>query len=136
MRDPACQELAAYRLEKAKSCLDEATLLWGSGKLLATASRSYYAIFHAIRAVLVLDALDFKKHSAVIAKFRELYIKTGTFDVVYSDLIGAAFDLWVDSDYEDFFLVTKEEIEEQLVGASAFIVAVESYLFGNSQGQK
>ncbi|MCI8916070.1 MAG: HEPN domain-containing protein [Oscillospiraceae bacterium] len=32
-------------------------------------NRAYYAIFHAMGAVLALDEEDYKKHSAVIARF-------------------------------------------------------------------
>ena len=39
--------------------------------------RSYYAIFHAMRAVLALDGIDMKRHSGVMSEFRRLYIKTG-----------------------------------------------------------
>lgn len=85
-------------------------------------------MFHAMRAVLALDGLDFKKHSAVMGKFRELYIKTGIFDISYSKMIGDAFDIRGDSDYEDFFLVAKEEVVEQLQNAEVFIVAVKAYL--------
>ena len=38
-------------------------------------NRAYYAIFHAMRAVLALDGEDFKKHSAVIARFTLNYLK-------------------------------------------------------------
>ena len=80
------------------------------------------------RAILALDGLDFKKHSAVIAKFRELYIKPGIFDAVYSRMIGEAFDLRGDCDYEDFYLVTKQEVEDQIHNATDFLTAVQKYI--------
>lgn len=39
-------------------------------------NRAYYCIFHAMRAVLALDGEDYKKHSAVIARFTLNYLKT------------------------------------------------------------
>lgn len=98
------------------------------GDYAASANRSYYAIFHGIRAVLALDSLDFKKHSVVIAKFRERYIKSGVFDISFSRIIGEAFDLGGECDYEDFYLVTKQEVEEQIQNASVFLKAVEEYM--------
>lgn len=80
------------------------------------------------RAVLALDSLDFKKHSVVIAKFRERYIKSGVFDISFSRIIGEAFDLGGECDYEDFYLVTKQEVEEQIQNASVFLKAVEEYM--------
>lgn len=98
------------------------------GDYATSANRSYYAIFHAIRAVLALDGLDFKKHSAVIAKFREFYIKPGYFDVRFSRIIGEAFDLRGDCDYEDFYVVTKQAVDEQLNQAAEFISEVERFI--------
>ena len=79
-------------------------------------------------ALLALDSLDFKKHSAVIAKFRELYVKTGEFDVKFSRMVGEAFDLRTDCDYEDFYVVSKQEVEEQLKNATAFLEEMEHYI--------
>lgn len=45
------------------------------GELKTANNRAYYSIFHAMRAILALDEVDFKKHSGVIAYFRENYIK-------------------------------------------------------------
>lgn len=98
------------------------------GDYATSANRSYYAIFHAIRAVLALDGLDFKKHSAVIGKFRELYIKPGYFDIRFSRIIGEAFDLRGDCDYEDFYVVTKQEVEDQIDHADDFISEVEKFI--------
>ncbi len=85
-------------------------------------------MFHAARAVLAIDGLDFKKHSAVIGKFRESYIKAGIFDVSLSKMIGDAFDIRGDSDYEDFFLLPKEEIIEQLHNAEIFVATIKNYI--------
>lgn len=120
--------LCRYRMEKARQCLVTAKNTMYDGDYATSANRSYYAIFHGMRAILALDSLDFKKHSAVIARFRELYIKTGDFDIVYSRIIGEAFDLRGDCDYEDFYLVTKTEVETQIKNAAQFLDAVESYI--------
>ena len=120
--------LCRYRIEKARQCLITANDIMYNGDYASSANRSYYAILHGIRSVLALDGLDFKKHSAVIGKFRELYIKTGLFDVSFSRMIGEAFDLRSDCDYEDFYLVTKAEVEDQIKNTAQFLDAVESYI--------
>ena len=77
------KELSEYRIEKAKSALLSARSLAGQGYWADSANRSYYAIFHALRAVLALDAFDSKKHSGVISYFLEHYIKTKLLDSYY-----------------------------------------------------
>ena len=92
------------------------------------ANRSYYAVFHCMRSVLALCAVDFSKHSAVGAYFRKEYIKTGIFDVSMSDIISEAFDIRSDSDYNDYFVISKIEVEEQILNAQYFYDRVEEYV--------
>lgn len=91
-------------------------------------NRSYYAIFTTIRALLAENEIDFKKHSAVIAYFRQHYIKTEIFNVKFSKYIGDAFEIRNDCDYEDFFFVSREESEMQYNRAVEFYESVRNYL--------
>ena len=92
------------------------------------ANRSYYAIYHAIRAVLALDGIDMKKHSGTIGEFRKLYVKTGIFSEDDSNIIGDAFEIRTDADYDDFFVVSINDIKEQIKEAELFVNKVEQYL--------
>lgn len=120
--------LAEYRLESAKEKYDVAVLLYNEGKYKDAANRAYYSIFNGLRAVLALEAIDFKKHSGVISYFRQSYIRTGIFDNEFSDIIGSAFLIRNQSDYEDFFVVSKEETKVQCDNALKFINEVSKYL--------
>lgn len=84
-----------------------------------------------MRSILALDGQDFAKHSGVSAYFRKEYIKTGIFDVEYSDIIKEAFDIRSDSDYDDFFVVSKSDVEEQIQNAKKFYEAVKAYVKQN-----
>ena len=97
-------------------------------KLRSAANRAYYAIFHAMRAVLALDGVDMKHHSGIISEFRKRYIKTGVFDASLSGLISELFDVREGSDYNDFFIVSKADTAEQVQSAGTFLAAVETYL--------
>lgn len=92
------------------------------------ANRSYYAVFHAMRAVLALEGIDYKKHSAVISHFRQYYIKTNQFPVQYSNTINNLFQIRLKSDYDDFFVVSKADVSEQIVEAEQFVNFVKRYL--------
>lgn len=72
-------EFAKYRLEKAKEALISAKLLYDNNDLIGTNNRAYYSIFYAIRAVLALERVDFKKHKDVISYFNKNYVKTEIF---------------------------------------------------------
>lgn len=59
---------AQYRLERAKQALNTAENNFRELRdYTAANNRAYYAIFYAIRAVLALEAKDFKRHKDVIA---------------------------------------------------------------------
>ena len=70
---------ARYRLERAKEDLKAAELLYKNDSFLAANNRAYYAIFRAIRAVLALERVDFKRHKDVIGYFNHHYVKTEIF---------------------------------------------------------
>lgn len=126
--DKTRADLSIYRLETARQCLTSAKALADISDYKGAANRSYYAIFHSMRSVLALEAKDFSKHAAVGAFFRKDYIKTGVFDVRMSDIISEAFDIRTDSDYDDYFVISRKEVEEQIENARYFYEQVEEYV--------
>ncbi|MDR0862997.1 MAG: HEPN domain-containing protein [Oscillospiraceae bacterium] len=121
---------AKYRLDTARVCLNSAKILLENGDFKSAANRSYYCIFHAMRAVLAIDTFDSKKHSGIISMFRQKYIKTGIFAAEFSDVIENAFSIRNKSDYDDFFVISKEEVTQQIANARVFLEAVENYIGG------
>ena len=81
-------EISKARFDHAKECLQDAKLLLASESYRSAAKRAYYAIFHAMRAVLALDGVDMTHHSGIISEFRKRYIKTGAFDTSLSGIIS------------------------------------------------
>ena len=67
MRNKEVETLAKYRIEQSKENLEEAEVLFKNNKFKGANNRAYYAIFHAIKAILALEQIDLKKHSSVIA---------------------------------------------------------------------
>lgn len=128
MPENAWLELSQYRIKNAEETLETAELLYENQRYKDRINRSYYVIFHAMRAVLALEGADYKKHSGVIARFREGYIKPGILPVELSDIIGQASLIRNQSDYEDFFLASAEEAKEQLANAKAFLEEIQRYL--------
>ena len=94
-------------------------------------NRSYYAIFTTIRALLAENEIDFKKHSAVISYFRQHYIKTKIFNVKFSQYVGDAFEIRNNCDYEDFYIVSREDAETQYNNAVEFYDAIKNFLTRN-----
>ena len=124
----AQKDYANYRLEKSKEDLSAAHLLFDNGSYRIANNRAYYSIFHALRAMLVFDNYDSSKHSGIIAEFRRRYIKNGIFPVEMSKMIGSAFTIRNASDYDDMFLASREDTEEQIANAEYIHNAILEYI--------
>lgn len=120
--------LSNARYLRAQECLEAARLLLNAGDFKSAANRSYYAVFHAMRSVLAFDGIDMKHHSGIISEFRRLYIKTDILDKSLSPIISVLFNTRQDSDYDDFFFISKAEVTEQIANAETFLVAIGQYL--------
>ena len=121
-------ELARYRMEKAKEMLSAADGNLNIGQYKTSLNRSYYAVFHAMRAANIVKGFDSSKHSGVIAFFNKEYLKEGLMDRKLSSIIKNSSFLREKSDYDDFFIASKKDAEIQLENAKVFLAAVETYL--------
>lgn len=119
---------AKYRLDRAKEDLIDAQISYKNSRYLNANNRAYYAILHAIRAVLALERVDFKKHKDVLAYFNQYYVKTEKFPKIMSKKITQARKIREDSDYDDEFEPTDEQTKMQLDTAEELIKLVEEYL--------
>ncbi len=122
------KELAGYRMKRAEEMLDAASGNLEIGQYKTSLNRSYYAIFHAMRAANILKGFDSSKHSGVIAFFNKEYLKENILDRNLSVIIKNSAFLREKSDYDDFYIASRKEAEKQLKDAQVFLHAVEKYL--------
>lgn len=129
MDKEAIESFAKYRLEKAKDTLDTAEAILKIGKDFTSANnRAYYAIFYAIRAVLALEQIDFKKHKDVIAYFNKNYVNKEIFPKNIGRRIAQAQRIREDSDYDDEYQPSLEKTQNQIDTAKEFIDLAEKYI--------
>ena len=121
-------DLCCYRLDRAKKCLSSAKILVESDDYCSAANRSYYSIFHSIRSLLALEGVDFSKHSGVMSYFQKNYVKTGIFGKEYSKILTEAFEVRSESDYDDYYIISKEEVKEQIQNAEFFLNGIMVYV--------
>ena len=125
------KDLVSIRFDRAKEMLGAAQVNFEQGELKTSLNRSHYAIFHAMRSVNLISGFDSSKHSGVIAHFNQYYLKTNELDSSLSDIIKKASYCREKSDYDDFYIVSKEETEEQLKNAKIFLDNVDKYIKDN-----
>ena len=120
--------LSNYRLEKAKQDFETAKINFEHCMLAQSVNRSYYSAFHALRALLAYDKFDSKRHSSILGYFNKNYIANGKIEQEYYRIIVSAFDIRTRSDYQDFYIVDKDDARKLLVDVERFIKMIESYI--------
>ena len=121
-------ELAEYRLTRAKEMLSASKGNLEIGQYKTSLNRSYYAVFHAMRSANALKGFDSSKHSGVIAFFTNEYLKTEILDRKLAVIIKDSSLCREKSDYDDFYVAGKTEAEEQLKNEEYFVQEVEKYV--------
>lgn len=120
--------ISKIRLERAVEFFGDAIALYKEGRYRSAASRLYFSVFHAMRAVLALDGIDRKHHSGIISEFRRLYVKTGVFDREVSSIIATMSLMRHDSDYDDYIPIDKEDLDDMIPKVDKLITEVQNYL--------
>lgn len=121
------KDLVLYRLETAKKDLKSAKVLLEIDDCKGANNLAYYAIFHAINAVHAVSGKAYKRHKDAIANFNKDYVKTSIFPREIGRKIGQAEEIRHASDYDDFYIASKEESERQIAVAEEFIKLSEHY---------
>jgi uncharacterized protein (UPF0332 family) len=119
--DITVKDLALYRLKVAEERLNAAQILFERRMYADTVSRAYYAIFQAARAALALKRLDSRKHSGIISLFNQQFVKTNILPKDHGKILKRTRDLREASDYDDFYLVSREEAQVAIEDACKFI---------------
>lgn len=133
MRQPELPEIgdksdvAKHRLRVAKEDLQAAYLLLEANSYRGANNRAYYAIFHAVSAVLVMEGVAFKKHKDTLAYFNKNYVATEIFPRNLGRKIVKAEEIRHESDYDTFYIASKEITVEQIQTAEQLIELVEEY---------
>lgn len=105
-------------------------LLLEAGELRGANNRAYYSIYHAISSVHALDGNAYKRHKDALANFNKAYVKTKIFSRELGRKISEAVEIRHASDYDDFYIATREEAEEQIETAKELLRQIEIYVQG------
>ena len=118
------QDLCNYRIDQAKETINVAKLCFENGHYKDAINRSYYAAFYAVKAVLALDNIDFKRHKDVVATFNRDYIASGMYEKEIGRLLSRLQKKRENSDYDDFYIASKEEAEDQIKFAEQIVMSI------------
>ena len=130
------KDLIFYRIETAQSDIKAAEILLNATEFRGANNRAYYGIYHAISAIHALDGNAYKRHKDALANFNKNYIKTEIFPRKLGRKIVEAEEIRHASDYDDFYIASKEESERQISVADEFIILAEKYCMEQLEKQK
>ena len=122
------RDLVLYRIETSKSDIKAAEILLNAREFRGANNRAYYGIYHAVSAIHALDGNAYKRHKDALANFNKNYVKTEIFPRKLGKRIGESEEIRHASDYDDFYIATREEAEEQIQTAKELVKLVEEYV--------
>ncbi len=119
-------------LEKAVNTMAQIPELQRLGYWDNIANRLYYAVFHAVNALLINDGHPVNTHRGVIALFGNYYIRTGLFASEDGRLYSDLQTMRNNSDYNCSYDATQQEIEPMILPAKNLIAKVSNYIRENN----
>ena len=122
------RDLVLYRIETSKSDIKAAEILLNAREFRGANNRAYYGIYHAVSAIHALDGNAYKRHKDALANFNKNYVKTEIFPRKLGKRIVESEEIRHASDYDDFYIATREEAEEQIQTAIELVKLVEEYV--------
>jgi uncharacterized protein (UPF0332 family) len=118
------KDLAAYRLDKAETFLNDARTLLDTSSYGSSANRSYYAMLSAARSLLILRGISADTHDGVKTMLSREFIKTGLLPKQMGEIFRSLQARRVDSDYGDYVDITEEEARDSMAKAARFLSEV------------
>lgn len=104
-------EYVKYRIETAHKTFDAAKILAENGFWNSAVNRLYYALFYAVNALLVLNEIQTKSHSATKSQFSLFFVKTGKFEKKHGRLLSELSDWRQKGDYDNIFDYNNESVK-------------------------
>ena len=126
------EDLCIYRIRNAVETLGVAALCLESQHYKDSINRIYYAAFYAIKAVLALEEIDFKRHKDAVAYFNKTYVATEIFSRETGKKLGRLKQERESSDYDDFYVASLTDATDQYNSAKLIIDEIEKYLADKS----
>ena len=122
--------LAVIRMERARELLGEVQELLEKNSYKSANSRAFYAIEKCVKALLATEQVEVLTHNGAMKMFNMKFIHSGDGNFTAEDYrkIAKAEQIRNASDYDDFYIASREETRQQVENALYFVEKVEMYL--------
>ena len=131
LNDEERKLLVEFEIEKAHKLIDQFTILENAALWDTLANRVYYAVFHAVTALLIMNGLHAGSHQGVSVLFNKHFVKENLVDEKYGRLLARLENMREKSDYTCLFETTKEEVMPMIPQAKEMISIIENLINSN-----
>lgn len=125
-------ESADFYLKKAINLLEDSKILLEASRFESSVSRSYYAMFHATKAILETISISSHTHVGVNVAFNKYFVKTGLVDVKYAKILKKGEIQRMIGDYEIGRGVNQKDATEMFSMAEEYLNVIKNYIEKNS----
>lgn len=133
LKDNERKDLVNLYLDKARQTVGECEIAIVAESWGMAANRMYYALFHAVTALLVNDGIPVGSHRGVKALFGQHYVLTGKFTSDNSKLLAQMETLRDKADYNIMYVATREQVMPHIGEVKKFIDEIEEYVESTKQ---
>ena len=120
--------MVSLELEKADSTFAEHEGLTENGYWNTLANRLYYALFHAVSALLISDGREVGSHKGAAIRFHQYYVRQGIFTDDEGSFYSQMETLREKADYNCFFKVTEADITARIEPTRKLIEKTKAYI--------
>lgn len=119
-------------LEKSDRTFADVLFCANEGKWEAAANRLYYALFHAMSALLISDGFPVKTHRGIMAMFGEHYVRTEIFSKQDGALLSELVIMRDNADYNCFYETNEEKLKPYIDPTKSLIDKIAAYISSKS----
>lgn len=120
--------IVGLEIEKAENIVSQINELEKLSYWDNIANRLYYALFHAVSALLIFDKHNVSTHKGSIVLFGQFYIKTGVFNINDGRLFSQLQTIREKSDYNCAYQTSEDEIKPLIYPTMELIKRIKLYI--------
>lgn len=120
--------VVGLEIEKARKIVGQTDELSKLAYWDNIANRLYYAVFHAVSALLIRDGHKVSTHKGAVLSFGQHYVKTGIMSIDDARLYSQLQTIREKSDYNCAYEISKDEIVPKISQTKALISKIESII--------
>lgn len=123
--------IVEMELEKAENTFAENVALRENGLWNNLANRLYYALFHAVSALLINDGHEVGTHKGAVIRFQQYYVKTGLFTAQEGAFYSQMQSLREQADYNCYYNAQEDEVIARIEPTQRLIEKIKQLIIAN-----